>query len=396
VTPWSVKDCDLWIIQDSSIWDQCSLGLYRIKESKEWGIQTNEAQTHVIATQVIVGIGTSVAILGSILSMSSPNSLFSLFNQFQLMILLPMIPKYFPGKLTDFILGMDFALFSFDFIPYDWIPFLNVIKEWISYPQSDEYYNTLGMNSNSWIVNYLPSIAFILLLSLAHLIIGWIYYWVKNHSEANKWYKVMNVIFTYFTFNIYIRLFMETFMFVNLSIFAEMKLMNVRTTVEIVSLVVWLMFAIGSLIFFIISALLTLSTDLDKIWMFKEFFEGIKYTKFSKTTSTNFMLIRSLSVLLIVFMQDFIYLLKTGVFAFIHLIYTIFFITVRPFEKTKDNIIEILNQTTFFVLALPLIYLEKENDWKDSYEEIYLAILMTSPMISSIVIFIDCIKEIWK
>jgi len=102
-----------------------------------------------VITQAVVAIGISLVIGASLLSMSSPNSLFSLINQFQLFILLPMIPNYFPVRLSDFILGMDFALLSFDFIPTDWVPFIREIKKWIKYPQVDGYYNEIGLSSGS-------------------------------------------------------------------------------------------------------------------------------------------------------------------------------------------------------------------------------------------------------
>ena len=50
-------------------------------------------------------------------------------NQFQLLILLPLIIRKFNEKVKDFILNMDVALFSFNFIPKDYIPFYKKLNE---------------------------------------------------------------------------------------------------------------------------------------------------------------------------------------------------------------------------------------------------------------------------
>mmetsp|Transcript_2553 Transcript_2553/g.2186 ORF Transcript_2553/g.2186 Transcript_2553/m.2186 type:complete len:95 (+) Transcript_2553:759-1043(+) len=87
---------------------------------------------------------------------SSSQGLFSLFNQFQLLMLIPMLPISYPGKFKQFILGMDFTMLSLDFIPVEDIPLVDQISKWIDLSQSDAYLNEIGLSSNSVIINYLP------------------------------------------------------------------------------------------------------------------------------------------------------------------------------------------------------------------------------------------------
>ena len=69
---------------------------------------------------------------------------------------------------------------------------------------------------------------------------------------------------------------------------------------------------------------------------------------------------------------------------------------MRPFEKVKDNIIESINQTIFLALALPLIHLKNESKWENAYEDIYIIVLMISPITGSLVTLIDLFNEIFK
>jgi len=95
-----------------------------------------------------------------------------------------MIPDYFPYKVTQFIVGNDFALFSLDFIPVEDIPFVKEIKKWVKYSQSDGYLNDIGLSSGSCIVNYLPIMVLILLLGAIHLIVLLIYANIKNKPKS--------------------------------------------------------------------------------------------------------------------------------------------------------------------------------------------------------------------
>lgn len=64
-------------------------------------------------------------------------------------VLLPLIGNYMPLKVIDFILGMDFILFSFNFIPIQDIPVFHEIFILIDYAQESEYLKKAGFESGS-------------------------------------------------------------------------------------------------------------------------------------------------------------------------------------------------------------------------------------------------------
>lgn len=97
----------------------------------------------------------ALAIGSSLITMSSTTGVFSLMNLFQMFLLLPMLTDSFPPMLTGFIVGMDFTSLSLDFIPKESIPYRKEFEDSVSYPQEDEYYKLIGLNSGSSIVNHL-------------------------------------------------------------------------------------------------------------------------------------------------------------------------------------------------------------------------------------------------
>jgi len=112
-----------------------------------------------------------------------------------------------------------------------------------------------------------------------------------------------------------------------------------------------------------------------------EYFADLRDAKYAKTNSILFMTIRIISVFLVIFTKDIFYKFKVALFILIHLVYTLFFVGVRPFTTVKHNLIESLNQIIFLILSVPLIHLRLKKNWKDSYEDIYLGILTFGPML---------------
>ena len=100
---------------------------------------------------------------------SSPQSLWLMVNQFQLLLLLPICGAEVPKDIQDYLAGMDFALFNFGFLPYKDLWVSRKISEYLHRDQNNEYLDTIGLESSSAIVNQLPLIYTILVLVFFHL-----------------------------------------------------------------------------------------------------------------------------------------------------------------------------------------------------------------------------------
>ena len=66
-----------------------------------------------------------------------------------------MTGKYLPPKIINFILGMNFSLFSFDFMSLKDIPYYLDIEKFSDFPQEDEYLSEIGLISGSSFINNL-------------------------------------------------------------------------------------------------------------------------------------------------------------------------------------------------------------------------------------------------
>lgn len=86
---------------------------------------SSEVQTAQTVTQGVLAAGVLASVVAAGMSMSSPQGAFSIVNQFQLLILIPLAGTYLPEDVIAFITGMDFTMFSFDFIPFEDIPMIH-------------------------------------------------------------------------------------------------------------------------------------------------------------------------------------------------------------------------------------------------------------------------------
>ena len=193
---------------------------------------------------------------------------------------------------------------------------------------------------------------------------------------------------------------METYLLTLISILNEMKSFSTLSVLSLLSLVLPLLFLCSLCIFLILSIVAYYqsfpSIDNDKLVALRVFFEGVKDRKYAKSNGIMFLFVRILSVFVVMALEDVVYHGKVGAFVVVQLLYAMFLVIVRPFEKVKDNIIESINQIIFFVLSIPLIHLNHENEWRDTYEETYITVLMFGPLIGGLVTLIDLSKEVIK
>jgi len=132
-------------------------------------VKYNEADAFVTAGQIVVAVAVGVSFSTAIVKSVSPQSAFTIVNQFQLYILLPMIGAHIPEKVLSFIEGMSFTMFSFSFIPYDSIPLSSEISSLLDYDQSDAYIDSIGMTSGSALINQLALISIYLVIFMIHM-----------------------------------------------------------------------------------------------------------------------------------------------------------------------------------------------------------------------------------
>ncbi|CAI2380176.1 unnamed protein product [Moneuplotes crassus] len=397
----NIQHCTTCQLGNTSLCQTCESN-FQVSENQQSCSETPIAEQEVeaqvaTASTALVASGAIIASASSLLSLSSVNSIFSTMNSLQLAILLPAVPEYFPQKVSDLINGMGFSTFSFDFMSLRSIPFVEAVSNWMAYPQTNEYFVTLGMSSGSSLVNLLSILGTIFLICIIHF---WITLLHKcgSKSENKRCTKICKKLFRYFTFNIYIRILIQSFMFISLCILSELHAQKLQTTPTQVSFAVCIVFGVCCILF-VLSSLYMYSKSFSDSESLKyqscmEYFNGVKPTKFAKLYSCLFMLLRVFCSFLAACGKSTLGSQTPTYFYLSNIGYCLYLLIVRPFTNPQDNLIEIVNQTLFCCLAVPLMCLRTEPDWTPFYERYYTSVFMVSPLIVSFICLMFLAKTI--
>ena len=113
----------------------------------------------------------------------------------------------------------------------------------------------------------------------------------------------------------------------------------------------------------------------------EEFFIGLKQQKKFKVYISIKMGRRILFVSFLITLVCFSSKLLIGVLSVIQIFYLIYLAFLRPFEKVKGNIIEIVNECYFLLLLSSLYFLNTESDWTSIIISAYLWIISSNSMV---------------
>ena len=165
-----VSNWEVWVLSNTtkcSIWKS---GYKVFSKDSTWIISEPSSNAHAATTtsQVTVAAGIGASTLASLISMTSPQGVWVTINQFQLLFILLLSGAFFPENIVSYLTGMDFASFSFNFIPIKKGPAV-ALSNWLSFGLKNDYLSAIGLNSGSAIINNLSLIAFILVIILFHL-----------------------------------------------------------------------------------------------------------------------------------------------------------------------------------------------------------------------------------
>ena len=134
-----------------------------------------EVQTSTATTQAVMGAGAAVGGAASMLSMSSPQAVWMMVNQFQLLMLLPLTEAFLPEDIIDYFTGMSFTNFNFNFLKLEKLPTFGSLYELFGFDEEDEYLKDLGIQYKSTLLNNISLLLIIFGLVSLHLIILAVY-----------------------------------------------------------------------------------------------------------------------------------------------------------------------------------------------------------------------------
>ncbi|CAI2375096.1 unnamed protein product [Moneuplotes crassus] len=321
-----------------------------------------------------VGVAAAIAVVNAALMGTPPTSLWSLLQQLQMLLLLMLIDDYTPSDINEFLEGMSFIMFNFNFIPAGDIPLVDVPIDWLDFGEPGEKIQNLGVESVSTFVNNFSLIFTLICVIVAHIVLKIIpCFKQKNHPNCVIRNisiikdKVIDIIF-YIT---YARLLLEAHENMIISSSFEIKEFDTSSASKTISHLISWTFLLLCLIIPTFALYLFYNHrkeyDPEKKTPTMEFFAGLRNTKWARFYSFLLLFRRVLFVLVVIFMSGnvhraYIYsiLLTCQVAYFGHLIY------LRPFEELQDNIIELVNELFLIEVICYLFAMTSGDKWTNS------------------------------
>ena len=130
------------------------------------------------AAKVAVGVaqgqtaaGGVLAGINSILNGSSPTSLWAIVDQLQMVILLLLIDDYTPEDINEYLGGVGFVMFNFNFIPVTDIPYVDIPTDWMTFGDPFDKVEKLGFNSISTFVNNVSLLLSFIVIFIIHMLL---------------------------------------------------------------------------------------------------------------------------------------------------------------------------------------------------------------------------------
>ena len=118
----------------------------------------SSSSVSVISSASITAISI-VTVSTSFISGCSPQSLWSMINQYQLFMLFPMIGVYIPEEVIHFLRGVSFWLFNFSFISLSKLGIYEKFVSFFDWKSNSSYLSSIGFDSVWMIINHLMLVA---------------------------------------------------------------------------------------------------------------------------------------------------------------------------------------------------------------------------------------------
>lgn len=360
-----------------------------------------ESQGEVIAkttTQTIAGVSVLSGSAAALITSGSSTSVFSLINNYQLILLFPLLNIFLPTDIMEYIKGVSFSLFTFPFLTNNYDKIHNDFFQW---KINHEYLNDIGVKMWASILNIMHTVV-IWLVSLA---LNALIALVKSKlGSPNTWcFKFSNFAYEFLTLGFYIRLALESFVLTFLTTSYELYNTKLSTTASILSFIitVWIFgVLVFGTVFTVLFAIKSTKPNFNaKESYFKALIEGIKPNKGSRLFFFVFILRRAILIMWITVTSDVTLIANVAVFWTIQLFYYSYFLTFRPMMQFHENIIELINESIIVSFWILLLFINHANNWSSLKEKAVYFMLMSGTVIVfwiQIIVVLNGLIKYWK
>ena len=350
-----------------------------------------DAEQTTYTSILVVSVGGVVAL--NAFNLASTASLWSMVNQVQILFLLLLTQGFIPDAIQTVISGPDFAV-----NPFESISFLqtNNYGSWtdkLKFNLNESSLAALNIESISTIYNLISFFATLAYAAFVHFTFYMLKIIVNKSKYDGKWARLVKGLLTkafeIMTFGYYIRLLMEMNEYIVVSSINEVYVFNTGETLQILSAIFALLAMIGSVVWIAICIALSLSSyeivegEHNKL---EEFFEGMKLQKRFRVFTAILMIRRFLFILFWVTLASAPSRAIIGLLVPIEVAFIVYAIIFKPFQEVKANIIQIVNEVSFFILLSALLVYNTSTDWTVTFSYIYMQIIIITNIINFVIV----------
>ena len=314
----------------------------------------------------------------------------------KLFFLLLLTRAYIPKEVQVLIKGFDFVLNIYEYFS---IYKLNILPSFLrkfEFDLTNQSLEPLGINYDSTFANTSSVLVYTFFLILISILI---YFFRKlacrcRESQRCSWctktqYWIVDKLYRMMVLGYFIRNGLEMSQFILISSVNEIYQWDTTDSYRIFSFV----YSISMILIFVLIVIfvlyLTFSTyrlNEREHNLLEEFFRGIQQNKRHKFYVTLLLLRRFLFVTLLItwlFISSRVLII---VLSIIQVVYILNLSYLRPYEETKGNLIEILNEIYFGFLVIFLSIVNTEDEWNFIKTNIYMWVLASNTFVVLVIV----------
>ena len=303
---------------------------------------------------------------------------------------------YIPYDVQTVIEGSDFALNIFEYFSINKLSIYSSFLRKFEFDLTNQSLEPLGINYDSTFANT-SSVLFCTFLMipitlLIYFIRKFTYKW-RESQRCSWWtksqYWIADKLYKMMMLGYFIRNWLEMSQFILVSSVNEIYLWNMTDFYRLLSFI----FSITMIIIFVLVVILVLYLTFSAYRLnegehnlLEEFFRGIKQNKAHKFYVTLILLRRFWFVILLITWLFISSRVLTIILSIIQVLYIWNLSYLRPYEETKGNFIEILNEIYFGFLVLFLAIVNTEAEWNSIKTNTYMWVIVSNTFVVLVVV----------
>ncbi|CAI2381813.1 unnamed protein product [Moneuplotes crassus] len=345
------------------------------------------SQSAETTTVTMVGATAGVATISTVALQGGLQGLWSVVHQFQFYLLIPLLSPTVPDKITEFLEGMDFCLFNFDFISFDSFAVFVETEKLMKCNSESGYLYDIGIRYQCLFLSMFQFFMSLLLAMIMHVVIIILYIKFRKYESRLSW--PIRYLFKLLTLNFYIRYLVEAYLILDLASSNEVYLSDFSSTGKVLSYCLSLVIVISLMLTIVLAYIISKRVAQDKINLettyFSEIVDGTKETFWARFAIFFHLLRIFCSVTWIVMSVSFGSVARAIVYCLIQFAFVSIKVTIRYYEEPKDNIVEILDDLMYLGLCIVIVVQANEYNWNESLVNTVITVMTLNTLIILII-----------